>query len=155
MPGPYEPVAPFGATVEGVVGLLPRRDWTTGNPSMDDVPRFLGEITNRMVIRLGIPASWPDYNADGSTGLRATLIAAAAHLAHHGAAAMVQDAGNPEQSRADTTDDSYGAVLWRRYETGLAELEVEIERGRGHDEAGVGGAGWAFPLPFGWSTVRW
>lgn len=112
-PPPY-----YGATVDDVRLLLPHRTIdTTSAPSVAAVTGYLRDVAARVATRLGTVDAWA-VDAD-------TVVTAARGLVALGAAAYADDASYPE--RASTVGSSrYGAVLWERFTTGLAELEDDV-----------------------------
>lgn len=124
------PVAPFGATVAGVLALTPEATLVTAaqlvagrrGVTEADVIGWLEGLSARVSLRLD---GWERLEAvviDGADSLpdRAILIAQARDLVHNGAASYLEAARYPE--RAAKADTSYAAVLWARFEGGLELL---------------------------------
>lgn len=144
-------MADYGAGVEGVTALLPgTRIDESSRPNVDDVEAWVDEYTAEVARRLGdLAALDPDAAANAELTAR--------RLVHLAAAATVLDAKYPE--RAGAADDSYAAVLWGRYTTGLAELVEAVEEGvlpgpgDGGTTGGPGSAVGSFPEPMFTTTL--
>jgi hypothetical protein len=129
-----EPVAPFGATRAGVTGLVPEARLVPGDALVEgrygvteaQVDRWLDELSGDVSVRLD---GWERLTnvavLDTTGGEPVTLIegdrdrvrAWAAGVIHNGAASYLEAARHPERSSVNS--DSYSAVLWDRYTTGL------------------------------------
>lgn len=142
------PRGPFGATVDGVIalvptarllddtavpvpvptgGLEPGRGGGTFAVSVSTVAAWVEELSARLALRLD---GWQRLTATPvapeTTSDRDQLVAFARDLVHNGAASYLEAARYPERSAAATT--SYAAVLWARFESGLADLSTWLER---------------------------
>jgi hypothetical protein len=157
-------VPPFGATVAGVRALIPDapipEQLATGVKGVDAgmVRGWLRELSGRVDRRL---AGWrglrlernAEETAEDAPSPREALIETAAGLVHTAAASYTEDARFP--TRAEQNDSRYGAVLWRRFEAGLAELDGwlrdqldEGDEGDLEPEAAAADApAYSFPLP--------
>lgn len=165
------PVAPYGATRNGVTGLAPEARLTPGDTVIEgkygvteaQVDRWLDELSGDVSVRLD---GWErltnapvleDPDADPSVvliaGDRDRLRAWAAGIIHNGAASYLEAARHPE--RAGVNDTSYAAVLWQRYTDGLDKLAGWLEARLTALEAGdldqpaadAGGPAHSFPDP--------
>lgn len=117
-------LAAYGATVAGVEALLTGVTVTyASNPSVADVLGWLDDIGARVMVRIG--------DLTGLTSA-AAFTARARGLVHLGAGAYASDAAHPERAGSQR-DERYGAVLWARFEDGLAELEAAVDEARKSD----------------------
>ncbi len=126
MPDPIDPDetrGPFQATVRGVTDLLPAARFVQElepgkrGVTLPMVASFIDEITARVALRMaGIERLVDD--------LEDTVRAGARELVHLGAASRAQAARYPEQSAKNS--DSYAAVLWDQFESGLEALLGEL-----------------------------
>lgn len=152
MTSPAEPVPPFGATVAGVLALVPEAklitaaDRTAGRfgVTADDVLEWLAGLSARVSRTLD---GWEQLEAvttDDADSLpdRALLIAEARDAVHNGAASYLEAARYPE--RAGRAGTSYDTVLWARFERILEELyawlRVRVDTGEAGAELAGGGA---------------
>lgn len=125
----------YGATVEGVNGLLPWDVDASDNPTPDDVTGFIEAGAAEVAGEIGALGG-----LDGSEAFTAR----ARHLVHLYAAAFADDAAHPERI-ASVADDRYAATLWARYTDGLARLAADTGRARDVGDTGEGGAAHSFP----------
>lgn len=141
------PVVPFGASLDGVKGLLPTRTFSsTSMPTIDQVERFIYEIAAEVVLRVGDLSDLPESIRDRAVEYARSAI-------HLGAAASAEDAGHPEASQ----DSGYGDRLWERYEramTTLAEVVDGAVDGDLPDGGTSGSAGHTFPPPLFTTRMR-
>lgn len=129
--GPLDGAPLFGATRAGVLDYVPHRQLSdTTKPSLGQVDRYLGDVANRVQVRLGgrlralrgVAGTSSDLAAD-----LATYEAQAANLVELGAASFVEGAGYPERNAGvDQEETTLGATYWARFQTGLKELEGAI-----------------------------
>lgn len=144
-------MADYGANHEGVRALLPgTRIDEASRPNVSDVTAWVAEYTAEVARRLGDLGALTE---DARTNVELT----ARRLVHLAVGATVLDAKFPE--RAGAADDSYAAVLWERYTTGLAELVEAVDEGElpGPGDGGTGGTGEAvgsFPEPMFRTDLR-
>lgn len=151
MPDPY-----YGATVAGVAGRLPDREFTTtSKPTAAQVDVFVTEISNRVAARIGAIDTITD-----ATRL-AQITAAAQGLVHLGAASLAEAAGAPEQADANAAT-SYAQWLWELYQSGLDELAAStagLIPPDTEDDPTVqaGSPVWSFPNTpgYGRATTSW
>jgi hypothetical protein len=171
------PVAPFGATRAGVLGLVPEARLVPGDVLVEgrygvteaQVDRWLDELSGDVSVRLD---GWerlsdtPVVDESGEepveliAGDRTRLRAWAAGVVHNGAASYLEDARHPE--RAGVNDTAYGAVLWARYEAGLDKLAAWLEVRLASPDAGdteepvaeLAGIVHSFPAPLVGDRLR-
>lgn len=168
------PVAPFGATRAGVLGLVPETRLVPGDVLVEgrygvteaQVDRWLDELSGDVSVRLD---GWErlsdnpvldDQGAELIAGDRTRLRAWAAGVVHNGAASYLEDARHPE--RAGVNDTAYGAVLWARYEAGLDKLAAWLELRLASPDAGdaeepvaeLAGIAYSFPTPLVGDRLR-
>lgn len=135
---PDDPVGPFGATVAGAMALLP--DTTLAPERPAPLAGARGQITR--VITVGEVRGWVQeltatvaLRVDGWTRLsdqvdpalypvsdRGQLVLEARRLVHSGVASYVEAAHARANTSPTTEAGSYAAVLWGRFEDGLADL---------------------------------
>lgn len=117
---PEDPVAPYGAVVEDVRGLLPHRSISAASrPTAAQVAAFLAITSNWVANRLG--------DVTGLTpAQQAAAVANARGLAALGAAALTEEAGAPE--RAGMADAGYGGWLWARFKEGIDEALEAVSK---------------------------
>jgi len=172
---PDAPVAPFGATRDGVTGLVPEARLVPGDVVVDgrygvteaQVDRWLDELSGDVSVRLDGWERLTDVDTlaeDNVTvlveGDRTRLRAWAAGVIHNGAASYLEAARHPE--RAGVNDTSYAAVLWDRYTAGLDKVAAWLEKRLDAIEAGdtaepaveLGGIGYSFPEPLFGDRLR-
>lgn len=157
-------VPPFGATVAGVRALVPDapipETLPAGVKGVDAgmVRGWLRELSGRVDRRL---AGWrglrlernADEQAEDAPSPREAFVDAARGLVLTGAASYTEDARFP--TRSEQNDSRYGAVLWRRFEAGLAELDAwlkaELDTGDEKDldpaTAAADAPAYSFPPP--------
>jgi hypothetical protein len=144
-----EPVAPFDATVAGVIALLPQASFpdvlAVGQKAVTktDIYGYVEDVTGQVRLRIA------DYTRLKEE-LQPIVTAAARDIVHNGAGAYTQDARFPEKS--GKTRDSYAEVLWTRYQEGLAQLEKQVaawlrDEDKATPDGGGSGPGWCFPPP--------
>lgn len=167
-----DPTPPFGASVDGVQGLVPEArllEQPPASPTSRGVTRgqvegWLEELTGVVELRLdgwrGLRAeASPEEVAAGVDAPRVRLVRWARAAIQTAAASYVEAARFPE--RASKADTSYAEVLWRRYESLIADLATwltdALEDGTpGGDVTGTGGAAGSFPpASFTPDTLRW
>lgn len=170
-----EPVAPFGATRNGVTGLVPEARLTPGDAVVvgkygvteGQVDRWLDELSGDVSVRLDgwerlsdAPVLAEDEVTVLVEGDRTRLRAWAAGVVHNGAASYLEAARHPE--RAGVNDTSYAAVLWDRYVAGLDKVAAWLE-GRLEDpdqgdqptpDADATGPLFSFPAPLVGDRLR-
>lgn len=171
-----QPVPPFGATRDGVTGLVPEARLTRDNQLVEgrygvsegQVDRWIDELSGDVSVRLdgwerlSNTATLEDPQADPSVvlvaGDRDRLRAWAAGVVHNGAASYLEAARHPE--RAGVNDTSYAAILWDRYVTGLdtlaAWLTDRLDAADDGDQpaADGGGIAYSFPAPLVGDLLR-
>lgn len=119
------PIAPWGATVGGVVDLLPQAAFPeTLSPGQKGVSkvmvtRYLTELSGMVALRLA------GYERLTDEARQAAVLTAARDLVHNGAASYAQAARFPEQ--ASPNKDSYSTILWERYRAGLELLATQLD----------------------------
>ena len=169
---PVAPVAPYGATRAGVTGLVPEARLVPGDVLVEgrygvpeaQVDRWLDELSGDVSVRLD---GWErltdtpvvdELDVVLIEGDRTRLRAWAAGVIHNGAASYLEAARHPE--RSSVNEDSYSAVLWARYVTGLDKLAawltlrlVEADPGDAVDPASLGPA-FYFPEPLVGDRLR-
>lgn len=129
-----DPVAPFGATVAGVLALVPeavvpKAAELNGRKAVteEQVVEWLGGLSSRLSVRLdgwerlSTEVEDPELIPD-----REQFLTHARDLVHNGAGSYLEAARYPERAGKSTT--SYDAVLWARYVDGLADLAAWLER---------------------------
>lgn len=154
---------PFGATPDGVGNYLPELPIEAGqkiNP--DRVTAFLEEVGGRVAGAVSRGLAAAQVLADADPTLQPDVdefTTAARRLTELGAAAYTQDAAYPEMAAAAETDQRYGAVLWGRFEAGLATLTGNLAGWLiAHQESGEGapaGIASSFPPPLIRRDIRW
>lgn len=167
-----DPVPPFGATRDGVTGLVPEAKLIAGEGPVPDgrygvteaqVDRWIDELSEVVAVELD---GWERLSNDAVTaetldgtvtvvveGDRDRFLGSARAIVHNGAASYLEAARHPE--RASVNDTSYAAVLWQRYTDGLARLAAWLTKRLEHPEAGdtdepateAGTALYSFPTP--------
>ena len=159
MTAPAEPVPPFGATVAGVLALVPEaklvtqadRDAGRHGVTVEDVLGWLAGLSATVSLRLD---GWEQLEAATTDELdslpdRELFVARARDLVHNGAASYLEAARYPE--RAGRAGTSYDTVLWARFEAGLLELAGWLSRRVDTGEAGASVAApslaYSFPEP--------
>lgn len=162
------PIAPYGATVNGVTALVPEvKLWTSDQPlpegtyriTATQVAEWVAELSDTISMELD---GWdrlsqdPTLAEDGTTVLIVSdlerFVDAARTIVHNGAASYLEAARHPERAR--NADTSYAAVLWQRYTDGLTRLTAWLTKRLAEPESGdtpepeaaIGGA-WSFPCP--------
>lgn len=160
-----DPVPPFGATRAGVTALVPEAqvvaELAPGRRGVTEaqLDAWLAELSGRVARALDGWETLPDEPDPAETEAgetlsdREELILAARGVVHNGAASYLEAARHPEQAGKATT--TYAAVLWQRFEDGLAELvdwlAIRLERGdpadTGDGLVGAPGLAYAFPDP--------
>lgn len=169
------PVAPFGATRDGVTGLVPEARLVPGDVLIEgkygvteaQVDRWLDELSGDVSVRLDgweLLTNTPVLDVDEVTvlvdGDRTRLRAWAAGIVHNGAASYLEAARHPE--RAGVNDTSYAAVLWDRYVTGLDRVAAWLEERLADPDAGDTeepaadslGPAFSFPTPLIGDSLR-
>lgn len=168
------PVPPFGATRDGVTGLVPEARLLPGDlvpvgkygVTEAQVDAWVVELTDVVAMTLD---GWERLDntpvlataADGTVltvlveGDRDRLLGSARTVVHNGAASYLEAARHPE--RAAVNDTSYAAVLWARYTDGLTRLADWLTARLADLEAGdtpepvvgelAGGTAYSFPAP--------
>lgn len=149
VPATEGPPATFGASVGDVLALTPEREITDETPTtLADVRGFVAHIGHQVTAELaGRLATLEELGgADAVYPFRV----AARGVVTLGAAALTQDSGYPERAGVASADQSYGAVLWTRYRSSLADLagaiDADIKRrrpARASDDPGI-----SSPEPF-------
>lgn len=161
------PVAPFGATRNGVTGLVPEAKLIPGDTAPEgrygvteaQVDRWLDELSAAVAVELDgweLLTNVPVTDAEGDVvviaGDRDRLAIMARDVVHNGAASYLEAARHPE--RAAVNDTSYAAVLWARYVDGLARVTGWLEGRLTSPDAGdelepeyAGGTVFSFPTP--------
>ncbi|WNO25832.1 hypothetical protein SEA_ALTADENA_10 [Arthrobacter phage Altadena] len=161
----------WGVNVEAVSALAPHVTIASGTaPSVPADPLYsdrgvhkitaqqvegwIASVSSRVAGRLWRLSEIPETHP-----AREGLVVAAADLVANGAAAYLVDAAFP--AKASPNDQtSYGAVLWNRYEGGLAELEARVVTiidglAPGGASAGPATISAEFPPALFPDTVRW
>lgn len=144
-----DPIAPWDATVQGVMDLLPAATFPVtleaGKKGITQamIASYIGEVSGRVSARL---VGWEALS--GTTA--AAITTAARDLTEQGAASYAQAARFPEQSSPRNTD-GYAAVLWARFTTGLdllaARVAEELTDPTLDAGGGASGADYYFPAP--------
>lgn len=150
MPDTDAPAPPYGASVDGVRGLLPHRTLNPASkPSEGNAARWLVQQGARVRARIGVA-----YDALG-VDERAGVDVLAAGVVELAVAAMVEDAAYPE--RAGVASTGYGEVLWARSREAWGDLLAAL--GVDEGEAGTGQAAgepaFTFPEPLFRRDERW
>lgn len=115
-----DPLGPFGATVQGVIDLLPHATFPeTLNPGQKGVSKamvagYVMELSGRVDLKL------VDRDRLTGEGRVVQVEAAARDAIHNGAASYAQAARFPEQSAPNS--DGYAGVLWARFETAVKDV---------------------------------
>ncbi|MEG1971278.1 MAG: hypothetical protein RR101_14295 [Burkholderiaceae bacterium] len=162
-----DPVAPFGATVQGAADLVPEARLRDAPPTagqfgitVAQAAAWVVELTGVVALRLDRWERLSDRApAEGVPSDRASLVDAARTIVHNGVGSYIEDARHPERSSVNTTE--YGAVLWERYRTQLDDLAEWLRRRLANPDdgdegaGGIGGAAGGFPPPFITDTIRW
>lgn len=166
---PTAPIGPFGATVNGVSGLVPEatlRDEDTPSPegqyrvTREAVAGWIRQVSGAAALILdgwqGLSTTPRDPEVDSD---RDQFIAYVSTIVECGAASYLEAARHPERSSVNT--ESYSAVLWARYIDGLDRIAAWLRdklanAGTGPDEpAGdSGGVSWSFPAPLFGDCLR-
>ena len=145
-----QPVAPFGATRNGVTGLVPEAKLIAGDGPVPEgrygiteaqVDRWLDELTSAVAVEAdgwerltNVPVMDEEGTVVVIAGDRDRLAVMARDVVHNGAASYLEAARHPE--RAAVNDTSYAAVLWARYTEGLARLIAWLEARLNAPDAG-------------------
>lgn len=151
-------VPPFGATAAGAAALVPEARLVAGSGPAPEgtygiteaqVEAWVGELTAAVAMRL---TGWQRLSAEvvepETTSDRDQLIGTAAGLIHNGAGSYLEAARHPE--RSGVNDDSYSAVLWNRYTTGLDALAGWLEGRLYEGDPGDEPAGAPTGIPIGY-----
>lgn len=108
-------MADYGATLDGVRGLLPHRELSAASqPTATQAEALLDRASGWVAARVGgAIALLPEAEAVRATELARTAV-------ELGGAALIHDASHP--ATTGRGDSAYGPLLWTRFREALADL---------------------------------
>lgn len=124
---------PYGTTIDGLRAYLPYLSITAqSKPSRTQAEHFLDEIGAEVALRIGDV----DTSLVAKPNVLARVLRSARHVVYLGAAALIQDATNPERSQQG--GDGYATVTWQRYKDALDKLEAIVDAATPGETPGAG-----------------
>lgn len=127
----------YGATVRGVLDYVPELRLDPADPetarTVVTFLDFVGPLVSAAIgARLRALQVLADAGVTEAGDVVSQVALTARGLTQMGAASLTQDSRYPEIARADATDQAWGAALWARFQSALADmvtsLDAELER---------------------------